>query len=782
MPDKEHLGPLLRKYRVAAGLTQEQLAERSGVSARTISDVEREVRPGVYRDTAGRLAEALGLNEEAREIFERAAREGAWRGPRRDEKVTTAGLPRPSTRLIGRHREVAVVSAALDDGVRLVTLTGPGGIGKTRIAIEAATAVWKRGRHSVFFVPLGEAGSASFVGSTVAATIGVTSPEAPTPEAIADHLGGEPTLLALDTFEHVIEAAGFVADLITRSTALQVLVTSRERLHLSGEHEVAIPSLELPMSAWERPAEEVLRNPATRLFVDRARAARSDFALDEERALVIRDICTRLEGLPLAIELAAARVRHLPLESLRARLDDRMAILRGGPRDLPARQRAMRDTIAWSYGLLSPQEQDLLRRLGVFAGSWTLQAAAWVAEASPEETLERMSALADKSLVSVADDVPGEARYRTYDVIRDFALEHLKDEGDLDTVRGRHAEFHLRLAEEAEPELGGAAQGDWIRRLEFEHPNLRAAVDWLIEVRDGDRALRLAGALWQFWRRQGYVAEGRVWLRRALGLAGSSSEGARAKALWGAGWLAFVQGDYTQGEAISSELLEVAAARVNPMDERNALTVLGMIMMARGNYAEALEPFERSLEICRALGSSWMLATSHLNLGMAKMHAGDLEGARERIARAHDLYVELGDEHFGARCVNYLGVVSLLGGNPHAARDAFLGSLNTFWDLQDTQGTAESLEGLAAAYAAAGEAEATRAAFLAGAADRLRERLTAKPYAFDEAALRPYIASAREALGGSEWRRSWEMGRSTSLKEAIDVAAEGSGRWGETDR
>jgi predicted ATPase/DNA-binding XRE family transcriptional regulator len=777
--DESPLGRLLRRGRVAAGLTQEELAERAGVSVRTISDVERGLRKTIYRHTAEVLASALGLDDAQRTEFEGAARDSGRRGPRDPSaaqfapEVPGSRIPVPSTRLIGRERELDVVSRALsDDEIRLLTLTGPGGIGKTRIAIEAARREQQQ-RARIFFVPLSAIVDSGLVGSTVALAMGVTAPKEPLEAAIAEHIGDAPALVVLDTFEHLLGAAPFVAELIARCGGLKVLVTTREALHLSGEHEVIVPALEVPTRPWASPADDASRSAATELFIQRALAAKSDFVLDDRSALLVREICANLDGLPLAIELAAARVKHLSLEALRKKLDSRLSVLTGGPRDLPRRQQTMRDTIAWSYELLAPEEQALFRSLSVFAGGWTLDAAASVGGTSGTgpDPLQSMSALVDKSLVFPVDSSSDDVRYSMFDVVREFAAERSEAAEERNLLRRRHAEFSLGLAERAEPELGRSDQSLWYRRLDMEHDNFRSALGWLTRAGDAERALRLAGALWQFWRRQGYLTEGRMWLREALSLRLSTADGLRAKVLWGAGWLAFAQGDYEEAEALSAELIGVAHERGASIEERNALTVLGMVLMARGRFGEALEPLERGLELCRDLGPSWHLATSHLNLGMAEMHAGHLKEAEELITKGREIYTEIGDQHFEARCVGYLGYVAMLAGVTARAESLFAESLEHFRELEDLQGIAEGIEGLAAVSAAGQRRDrAIRAARLAGAASSIRERLTAKQYPFDKEGMEQYLARARAVLGEAGWEQAWEEGHVMSLEEAFDLA------------
>jgi predicted ATPase/DNA-binding XRE family transcriptional regulator len=776
--DQSPLGSLLRRHRATHGLTQEEVAEHAGISARTVSDVERGLRTTIYRDTATRLASALHLDNVEREEFERVARRSARRGPPKVPSSITATrstrIPIPATSLVGRERELAVVSAALaEPDIRLLTLTGPGGVGKTRIAIEAATRAADE-IDRICFLSLSSLQDHELLASTISVALGAALMKESAAEAIAEKLGGGSALLVLDTFEHLMNAAPFVGDLVARCGGLKVLVTSREALHLNGEHEVLIPTLDVPSQQWDEPAVGALRSASTKLFIQRARAVKSDLMIEDESVVIIRDICLRLNGLPLAIELAAARIKHLSLAALKDELDVGFRVLSGGQRDLPKRQQTMRDTVAWSYELLTPAEQALFRWLSVFAGGWTLEAASATSTARGEtsDVLPVVSALVDKSLIFLSDSSTEPARYEMLDIILAFAQERCEAAGEMERLRQDHAEFHVALAERAEPQLGSAEQVSWFQRLEIEHDNLRAALAWFIGKGDEVRALRLSGALWQFWRRQGYLSEGRMWLRRALSVVSSGHERARAKALWGAGWLAFAEGDYDEGEALSDELIGLSRELHEPLDERNALTILGMILLARGRPHDAVEPFGRAIEVCEAIGSGWHLATSHLNLGIAKMHAAELADAEDLISTAHDMYADVGDENFRVRCVSYLGYISLLSNDGERAASLFQASLERFRDLGDRQGIAESIEGLAAVAAARNTRDgALAAARLHGAALSMREDLTAKQYPFDRIGMDPFLEKAKAAIGANKWRQAREQGRDLPEELAIDLAS-----------
>ncbi len=741
------LGSLLKAHRSTMGLTQEELAENADVSARTVSDVERGLRTRIYRDTASRLAEALSLHDNALAEFRTAAR-GRAPAPR-----PASLLPEPPTRLIGREREVDVVITALDrPEVRLLTLTGPGGIGKSRVALEAAVRADFPGARA--YVQLGTTSDASHVVLDIARAVGVSGAKVPTIDAIAEHLGDRAILLVLDTFEHVLGAAPDVADLLARSAALTIMVTSREALRIRGEHEVSIPALEMPTHTT---IGGILDAPATALFVERATAARPSLTIDGEAATTIAEICRRLSGLPLAIELAAARVRHLPLRILRDQLEHTLDVLVAGPRDVPRRQRTMRDTIAWSYALLDQVERRLFLDLSVFSGGWTLDAASTVYGAG---VLDGISGLIDKSLVVRVDEEP---RYDMLDVIREYGAE-LRDDED---AEDRHLAYFLSLAEEAEPGLGGAGQGTWMQRLSREHDNVRTAMLRAIRNGDAETALRMGGAIWRFWLLHGDLTEGRTWLRAALDLDHGAALHARAKAMWGLAWLAYHQGDHQVVEACGDELLRLAGHDGDPVETRNALTIRGIVDLAFGRFEEAIPLFERCVELLRDSGPSWLLATSLLNLGIAAAHAGDAR-AGSVLTESRDLYLVLGDQHYAARSVLYLGYAALLRGESAGALSSIRESLITFWELEDVWGVTEALEGLAAI--AADRDGGTRAIRIAGAADRLRETVNTRPFPADHAVLERSLERLRPTIDDPTWTASWEAGRAMSLDEIVDEA------------
>jgi predicted ATPase/transcriptional regulator with XRE-family HTH domain len=801
----DELATLLRTYRASAGLTQEELAEEAGISARTISDVERGLRSAIYRETARRLADALGLSREARTEFEILAhrRGGAPRGlaaiitggsegrlgglvgaaetPARNAAGSSASrIPVPVTRLIGRERELILVVGALKDPERrLITLTGPGGIGKSRLAIEAAALTRPEFRDGTHFVSLAAERDPARLLSAIVRALGMTRTPEPLFDALVDRLADASTLLLLDTFEPILDAAPLVGELLARCRGLKVLVTSRESLRLRGEHEFPVPTLGVPGSDRVSP-DGLSWYPATVLFVERVRAVKPDLVLDTESATLVAQIVRRLDGLPLAIELAAARTRHLPLSALRDHLEHRLEVLTGGPRDLPLRQRTMRDTVGWSYELLDARERSIFRHLAVFAGGATVDATRHVypPPLAPDDVSEAISALIDKSLVFLHVGRSAEARYDLLDVIRDFAWERLVEHVESAEALRRHGLYFLALAERAEGELGKAGQDAWFRRLDEEHENLGAALRRALTERDAELALRLGGALWQFWRSHGDYTDGRGWLQAALRLEPTASAAVRAKALWGAAGLAYHHGDYGDAARLSGELLPLARATGDPVHLRNALTIRGVVAMTEQRFADAVSPLREAVALIRTLGPSWLLGTSHLNLGSALLQSGDLAGARGEFEEALRTYRELGDENFAARATEQLAYVALETGDSQAASKLFRSALESYGELDDRWGLAEALEGFSALNAANGYAG--RSAQLLGAAENLREAFGARTLPADRVTIERFLRSARRSLGDEAWRAARDAGRRMALEEAVALAVGGDGGKGAT--
>jgi predicted ATPase/DNA-binding XRE family transcriptional regulator len=761
------LGVVLRRLRAEVGMTQEELADRAGISARTVSDVERGLRVGVRPDTARRLASALGLGNAERARFGAVARglSTAARPPAR-----AGAVPVPPTRLLGRFRELADISTHLQDpDVRLLTLTGPGGIGKTRLALEAAV----RGRFDggTFFVPLGELTDASLVASELAKATGVVETGPDLVALVTQRLTGSRALVVLDTFEHLINAAPLVYSLMLNCPETTFLVTSRSALRLRGEHEFLVPPLEVPDATRAAQPDDVHTWPATALFWERARAVQPDLALTPENAELITDICRTLDGLPLAIELAAARVKHLPLAAIRAQFGHRLALLVGGPLDLPLRQRAIRDTVRWSHDLLAPQEQALFRRLSVFAGGWSLEDVQDVAgdQADVGDSLEGISALVDHSLVALERN-RADPRYDMLDVVREYAAACLAEAGESEDVERRHALHYLALAEAAEPHLVRTGHQAWFRRLDADRGNLRRGLAWTLDHGETVLGLRYTVALWRYWRHLGEFAEGRRWSNAALAARGEVPPSLRAKALCAAAALAFPQADSARMAELAGEAILLAQQSDDPMDLRNALTIQGFVAMSRGRYAGALEPYTECVAICRPLGPSWQLATSHLNLGAALLHCGRTLDAVAALEEALRLYRSLGDEVFAARALNHLAHAALARNDVARADRLARQALASVAEQGERQGIAEGLDTVAAVAAASSAVD--RAAILSGAAAAVREAIAFSPAPFDVAITGHHLNATRATVSEERWQHGWDRGRALDPAEAVAVALE----------
>jgi len=768
MPDRQALtlAERIRDLRVRAQLTQAELAECARVSERTISDIERGLRQGVYAVTARRLAEALDLPDSERAAFEASAR--GRHATRPAVAVWTSGLEAMRrTRLVGRERELETLSAALaSDDVRLVTITGLGGIGKSRLVAEACAALERDEPGHVFVVLLAALRDSNLVLPTIARDLGIADAGTAVLDDLAHYLTGRRALLVLDTFEPVIEAATSVGELIDRVSDLTVLVTSRAPLRLRGEREFPVG----PLPVRPRDSPGVDRFPAEALFEERALAARPGLVMDEASQDIVAEVCRRLSGVPLALELAAARVRHMSLAALQAQLDDPLRLLTGGERDLPERQQTMSATIAWSHDLLWPEERILFRRLSCFAGGWTLAAAEGVCldeQLARSRVLEALGRLAEQGLV-VPDDYESAQRWRMLDPIWHFAAQCLAEAGEQELVRRRHAEFFAELAERAEPEIRAGAQSTWRRVLRPDSDNVRTALQWAFESGDAEVALRLVASMWMFWRMEGAFGEGSSWLERALAMDAPVGSPHRLRAMWGAAWLVYQRGDYERAIALGNQLEALSRESGQSLGRRNALTILGHVATARGRAAEAIAPLQEAVDISRAEGARWHLATSLLNLGMALLHCGEVARAEDLLHQAVAGFEAQGDRHFVARTIIQLGYLSIVAGDFDRAAARFGEAMQAFLDLDEMWGMADVLEGSAAA--AAGRGEAERAAVLSGAALSAFATISTSSLGPDLAISRPLLEQARASLGDASWESAVNRGRSMSLEAATRFA------------
>jgi len=766
-------GTQVRTLRIAAGLTQAELAERSGLSERTVSDLERGRRATTYPSTARRLAAALGLSPDQAGVFVLDAR-GPAQGEGSGATVATipadrrAKPPIPLTRLIGRESEVASVLASIrDPRTRLITLVGIGGIGKTRLALEVAAQANSDFPGGTYFVELSALDDPNLVLPAIATALGLPAAVDDVQQVLARILGAGRVLLVLDTLEHVLAAAPAVGKLLEANGQLSVLATSRTPLHLRGEQEVLV--LPLPV----RPGEAGSGSPAVDLFVERASAVVPDFDHTPAALEAIADICARVDGVPLAIELAAARVKHLSVGDLRRHLEHRLEPLGGGARDRPERQRTMRSTHDWSYALLRPVEMRLFRSLAVFRGGFARDAAAAVlgppGTGAAGDVIEPLSVLVDSSLVFRAPIATAVTRYRLLDVTREYAVERSVAAGEFDAARRRHLDHFLAYAEEAEPELRGKDQQRWQAQLLDDEGNFRAALTWALEIDEGEIALRLAGALWMFWRGAALFAEGRGWLDAALLAANDCSVDVRCRGLWGAGWLAFHAGDYARTAERGEEMQRLLSGRGDDLHRRNALTLVGTAALADGRDDEAIAAYEQALAICSAAGTSWHLATSELNLGTAKRQSGRLIEAAAVLEQALAIYEELGDRHFTARALVQLGYIALLEGRRMDADERLERAMGIFAELGDGWSIAEGLEAIATLRS---ERDPDTAALLGGAAERLHERIAVRPHPSDARMHAVALERARKQLTVAAFDEVWSRGRQMALPDAVRLALE----------
>jgi predicted ATPase len=687
-------------------------------------------------------------------------------------------LPLQLTSFVGREEEIAEVEQLLDQA-RLLTLTGPGGSGKTRLALQVAAELLTRFQDGACFVDLSPVTDPTLVPAAVANALGVPETAGrPILDGVKEHLRHRELLQVVDNFEQVAEAGPLIEELLTAAPRLRALVTSRVVLSLRGEQEYAVPPLHVPEPGRPPTGLAALGAvEAVRLFSERARAANSRFGLTEQNAPVIAEITARLDGLPLAIELAATRTKVLTPEQILSRLERRLSILTSGARSLPERQRTLRAAIAWSHDLLDPAERRLFARLSVFTGGWTFESAEAVCE--PEslglDALDGLTSLLEKSLVRRTDAADGGARFLMLETIREFALEQLQSGPDLEPVVRRHAEHFLELAVEAEPHLEGEDQGVWLDRCDAEHANIRAALRWAVDRGQADPAQRAAGALWRFWQQRGHLAEGRRWLEEVLAMpSGQAPTAARAKALTGGGGIAWWT-DQEAARALYEEALAIERRLGDPARLAEALYNQAFVVAADDDLQGAARLLDESLELFRQVGDERGVAKVMVTLVVQDAAAGAWDRVVARIEEVIAIWRRLGDRLILAYTLVWLAFAYGRAGRRDDARPAALEALDLFHRAGDATGVALALLDLA--FLLTWEGRHRDAIRMAAASQSYRDRAGGGPTpgGFGGMLEGDPVAEASAHLTEEEARRAWEEGLALTVDQAATLARSGAG-------
>lgn len=780
-PLDPRFGDVLRRVRVAQGLTQEILAERTGLSVRGISDLERGVRSTPRRETILRLIEGLALPGEEQAALWSAAR----RSPRPRALPGTVRWPLPGSGLvapdefIGRAAELnAIVLALHDPHYRLLTLTGPPGVGKTRLALEAVQRLDALVPTEIAFVDLAPIRDPLLVGPTIAAAVGLPEARTDLLDRLRARLEARPALLLLDNFEHLLAATSFVADLLQMSDAVRLLVTSREPLRIDSEYELPVLSLATPRLARGLSVRDVIAHDAVALFVVRAREIDPAFRLTDENARAIAALCVRLDGLPLALELAAARINHIGPTAMVERMAQRRPVLTAGRRDLPDRQRTLADAIDWSYELLSNSERHLLRLCSIFLGGFMQDAVEAIARQMGERNVrDHLASLADKNLLVRHAARSGDVRYAMLETIREYGLERLAAHGEETTVRGAHAAYFLAFAEDAAHDFcAGAGQHAAIARLADEHDNVRQALAWALEQADPESLLRLTGALWQFWTIHGHTNEGQGWLERALARGAHAPPAARARVLIASGRLAWVRGQF----ATATRRLEQAVAlEPDPFDRCEALNALGDVAREGRDYARAEAWLTEAITVGRAHEDWFHLGASLHNLGIVELERGEHERARAALEEGLAFAQMTKSQYLAYSALHYLSRLAFAQADYERAVRLRRDDLAVQRELAplNAHGAARFCEGIA--LLAMAQDQPTLAARFFGAAETQREEAEDIEPA-ERQQIAPWVAAAREALGEAIFTREWDAGRALAVERALAEASVLLDAWGRT--
>jgi len=768
-------GDLLRRARHAAALSQEELAARAGLSTRGISDLERGIIRTPRKDTLDMLAAGLSLSDDERRRWERARRHADEAPPHTSEtRRPRARLPTRLTTFIGRQQEIADLSDMLSrQDQRLVTITGPGGIGKTSLAIQVSSNVDGKYRDGVCFVSLAPVRDPAFVATAISTALGLQERGSRDPrETLTTYLFEKHLLLVLDNFEQVIDAGPLVTELLLACPALTVLTTSRTSLHLDGEQEFPISPLGIPRPGQRPSLQQLTQHEAVDLFVQRARLHRPDFQLATDNMDAVIEICRRLDGLPLAIELVATRIKLLSPPDLLTRLGQRLPLLTGGPRNLPVRQQTMQDTIAWSYDLLNADHQQLFRYLSVFAGGWTLDAAEGVCgedsshgRTSAVNVLDGLSALVDQSLVQQIEHHDA-SRFMMLEMVREYGRNRLEEQPESDTIRERHAAYFLAAAEAAAPHLDGGDPVPYLNQLEADHDNLRAALAWLRETVDTERGLVMVGYLREFWYIRGHLSEGRAQADIFLKLPGATTPThGRAMALATAAWLALWQG--SDNAIVHAE--EALAIWRTVGDETHVPFLLITLGLAvdhfRGDMEQARSLNVQSLEMARAIGDARSIAMSLHNLGAYAWRCGDKARAMALNEESMTVARDAGNLQTFALALGGLGYFALVDNELDRASELLQQRLRLYSNLADTWGIVRTLDYLAAIAVARKQAEPALRLLASAATLRNRTGIMRSPN--DRAYLDSVDAELVTMYGEAAFQSAWAQARTLPPDDVI---------------
>ncbi len=831
-PDSVPFGDLLRRHRMLAGLTQEELAERAGLSVRGISDMERGTRHVPRRGTLRMLLDALPLEEPDRLMLEQAGRRRYRRDVEgehpdhgiEDDPDTRQRLLRPSRlRLVGREAELGLLHAMIaGDEASLITLTGPAGVGKSALAMRVGSDLTAEFRDGVSLVDLSAIRDPELVAQTIAESLKLPEAGGRSPEdIIVEALHGSSRLLVLDNFEQVIEAASMLSILVDACPSLRILVTSRTVLNLSIERVFDLGPLSVPSVEEYNDLESLKQCHAVALFCARAAAANARFQLTPDNAQAVVEISRKLDGLPLAIELAAARTRLLPAQDIAQQLSRPLDLLTRGARDSPVRHHALRSAIGWSFDLLSESERHLFSRLSVFAGGATLDAVEVVCRSDGDigvETLDGLSSLLDNSLIR-RDQTARSAspRFRMLDTIREYARERLEESRQELEVRGRHVQWVVGLVSEAEKHLVGPDQIAWISRLDAEIDNIRAALRWAIDRTDAIPALLIASSLWRFWYARGHLSEGRRWLQEALMTASVSLDRPPAKAdpmivktvVWAAA-LATDQGDYEEGRRLAEWAERAAEAADESSNKALALNVRGNVARYRGSMSEAralyeqalsdfrerdddwgtclslnnlgavwrelgsddeaVSAYEASLLRARRMGDLWSIAIILANLGESLQDRGEANRALALFEESLRLKRTLDDMWGMADSMTAIAGLECLRGDLTRSAKLYRDSLALYMQVSDRWRIAVCLESLAAIGVKNGKAE--RAARLLGAASLVRDTIGHPLAPSERRNYEDIVNEVQNALGGEPFAIEWDRGKIMKLEDVANEVME----------